>query len=140
MQAKQTRSDILYMTTLDTGRCSHVYFAFVCVLFLHFVCIFCFFCVLLSRVFALCGCFCFWNKPTTCAAAVRRRKERATDTKKMGEQRKEPAITTKIKCKINEKTMQRQKQTKCKKHMQHLLGCLHFQPSQSLSKPRAPRR
>ena len=23
MQAKQTRSDILYMTTLDTGRCSH---------------------------------------------------------------------------------------------------------------------
>ena len=25
MQAKQTRSDILYMTTLDTGRCSHMY-------------------------------------------------------------------------------------------------------------------
>ena len=25
MQAKQTRSDILYMTTLDTGRCSHKY-------------------------------------------------------------------------------------------------------------------
>ena len=24
-QAKQTRSDILYMTTLDTGRCSHTY-------------------------------------------------------------------------------------------------------------------
>ena len=24
MQAKQTRSDILYMTTLDTGRCSHM--------------------------------------------------------------------------------------------------------------------
>ena len=24
MQAKQTRSDILYMTTLDTGRCSQV--------------------------------------------------------------------------------------------------------------------
>ena len=23
VQAKQTRSDILYMTTLDTGRCSH---------------------------------------------------------------------------------------------------------------------
>ena len=23
MQAKQPRSDILYMTTLDTGRCSH---------------------------------------------------------------------------------------------------------------------
>ena len=25
MQAKQTRSDKLYMTTLDTGRCSHIY-------------------------------------------------------------------------------------------------------------------
>ena len=25
MQAKQTRSDILYMTTLDTGRCSHIH-------------------------------------------------------------------------------------------------------------------
>ena len=25
MQAKQTRSDILYMTTLDTGRCSHMF-------------------------------------------------------------------------------------------------------------------
>ena len=24
MQAKQTRSDKLYMTTLDTGRCSHM--------------------------------------------------------------------------------------------------------------------
>ena len=24
MQAKQPRSDILYMTTLDTGRCSHI--------------------------------------------------------------------------------------------------------------------
>ena len=26
MQAKQPRSDILYMTTLDTGRCSHLSF------------------------------------------------------------------------------------------------------------------
>ena len=25
MQAKQPRSDILYMTTLDTGRCSHIH-------------------------------------------------------------------------------------------------------------------
>ena len=31
MQAKQPRSDILYMTTLDTGRCSHMYiYMYVC--------------------------------------------------------------------------------------------------------------
>ena len=32
MQAKQTRSDILYMTTLDTGRCSHILFMYIYIL------------------------------------------------------------------------------------------------------------
>ena len=35
MQAKQPRSDILYMTTLDTGRCSHMYiYTYTCTLYL----------------------------------------------------------------------------------------------------------
>ena len=35
MQAKQTRSDILYMTTLDTGRCSHIYiYIYICYIYI----------------------------------------------------------------------------------------------------------
>ena len=36
MQAKQTRSDILYMTTLDTGRCSHSTCSLVVLIALYF--------------------------------------------------------------------------------------------------------
>ena len=39
MQAKQTRSDILYMTTLDTGRCSHIYmYMYMCVYIYTYAC------------------------------------------------------------------------------------------------------
>ena len=35
MQAKQPRSDRLYMTTLDTGRCSHIYIYIICMYIVH---------------------------------------------------------------------------------------------------------
>ena len=53
MQAKQTRSDILYMTTLDTGRCSHIVsysFILYCTIILYILC----YCIALYYITYIC--------------------------------------------------------------------------------------